>query len=68
MARDIHVVPLPPQAVLLLEQIHAITGKFDLVFAVDAKPWKTAVREHGQCRAKNHPFQGLCIFLNFSLA
>ncbi len=24
----------------LLEQIHAITGKFELVFAGDAKPWK----------------------------
>ena len=40
MAGDIHVVPLSPQAVALLEQIHAITGKFDLVFAGDAKPWK----------------------------
>lgn len=36
----IHVLPLSPQAVALLEQIHAITGKFDLVFAGDAKPWK----------------------------
>lgn len=53
MARDIHVVPLSPEAVLLLEQIHAITGKFDLVFALDAKPWKTAVREHGECRAQD---------------
>jgi len=26
--------------VTLLEQIHKITGKFDLVFAGDAKPWK----------------------------
>jgi hypothetical protein len=26
--------------VALLEQIHALTGKFDLVFAGDAKPWK----------------------------
>lgn len=33
MAGDIHVVPLSPQAVALLEQIHAITGKFDLAFA-----------------------------------
>ncbi len=40
MAGDIHVVPLSPQAVSLLEQIHAITGKFELVFAGDAKPWK----------------------------
>lgn len=40
MAGDIHLVPLSPQAVTLLEQIHAITGKFDLVFAGDAKPWK----------------------------
>lgn len=40
MAGDIHVVPLSPQAVDLLEQIHAITGKFELVFAGDAKPWK----------------------------
>ena len=40
MAGDIHVVPLSPQAVALLEQIHAITGKFELVFAGDAKPWK----------------------------
>lgn len=31
---------LSPQAVALLEQIHAITGKFELVFAGDAKPWK----------------------------
>ena len=38
MAGDIHVVPLSQQAVTLLEQIHAITGKFDLVFAGDAKP------------------------------
>ncbi|GLO56572.1 hypothetical protein PPUJ20066_26080 [Pseudomonas putida] len=40
MAGDIHVAPLSPQAVTLLEQIHAITGKFDLVVAGDAKPWK----------------------------
>lgn len=40
MAGDIHVVLLSPQAVALLEQIHAITGKFELVFAGDAKPWK----------------------------
>ena len=40
MAGDIHLVPLSPQAVTLLEQIHKITGKFDLVFAGDAKPWK----------------------------
>lgn len=37
---DIHLVPSSPQAVTLLEQIHKITGKFDLVFAGDAKPWK----------------------------
>lgn len=40
MAGDIHVVPLSPHAVALLEQIYTITGKFDLVFAGDAKPWK----------------------------
>jgi len=40
MAGDIHLVPLSPQAVALLEQIHILTGKFDLVFAGDAKPWK----------------------------
>jgi integrase len=40
MAGDIHLVPLSPQAVTLLEQIHKITGKFDLVFAGDAKPWR----------------------------
>ncbi|MEX6663653.1 tyrosine-type recombinase/integrase [Pseudomonas sp. W2-17] len=40
MAGDIHLVPLSPQAVTLLEQIHKITGQFDLVFAGDAKPWK----------------------------
>lgn len=40
MAGDIHLVPLSPQAVALLEKIHALTGKFALVFAADAKPWK----------------------------
>lgn len=40
VAVDIHLVPSSPQAVTLLEQIHKITGKFDLVFAGDAKPWK----------------------------
>lgn len=40
MAGDIHVLPLSSQAVALVEQIHAITGKFELVFAGDAKPWK----------------------------
>ncbi|MPQ67976.1 MULTISPECIES: integrase arm-type DNA-binding domain-containing protein [unclassified Pseudomonas] len=40
MAGDIHLVPLSPQAVALLEQIHALTGTFDLVFAGDANPWK----------------------------
>ena len=40
MAGDIHLVPLSPQAADLLEQIHALTGEFDLVFAGDAKPWK----------------------------
>jgi hypothetical protein len=40
MAGDIHLVPLFSQAVTLLEQIHKIIGKFDLVFAGDAKPWK----------------------------
>jgi integrase len=33
-------VPLSPQAMTLLEQIHKITYKFDLVFARDAKPWE----------------------------
>lgn len=42
MAGDIHVVPLPPQAVALLEQIHAITGKFELVFAGDANWGRSA--------------------------
>jgi len=40
MAGDIHLVPLSPQAVALLEHIHALTGKFDLVCAGDAKPSK----------------------------
>ena len=40
MAGDIHLVPLSPQAIALLEQIHVITGKFDLVFAGDTKSWK----------------------------
>ncbi|MDU9040790.1 tyrosine-type recombinase/integrase [Pseudomonas corrugata] len=40
VAGDIHLVPLSPQAVTLLEQIHVLTGEFDLVFAGDAKPWK----------------------------
>lgn len=40
MAGDIHLVPLSPQTVALLEQIHVLTGKFGLVFAGDAKPWK----------------------------
>lgn len=40
MAGDIHLVPLSPQAVALLEQIQVLSGKFDLVFAGDAKPWK----------------------------
>lgn len=40
MAGDIHLVPLSPQSVTLLEQSHRITGKFDLVFAGDAKPCK----------------------------
>ncbi|AVJ95117.1 integrase arm-type DNA-binding domain-containing protein [Pseudomonas aeruginosa] len=40
MAGDIHLVPLSPQAVALLEQIHAITGYFDLVFTSDARSWK----------------------------
>ncbi len=40
MAGDIHLVPLSPQSVTLLEQIHKITGKFDPVFAGDAKPCK----------------------------
>jgi integrase len=40
MAGDIHLVPLSPQAVNLLEQIHTLTGEFDLVFAGDANPSK----------------------------
>ena len=40
MAGDIHLVPLSPQAVALLEQIREITGKFDLVFAGDTNSWK----------------------------
>ncbi|WP_321361061.1 tyrosine-type recombinase/integrase [Pseudomonas extremaustralis] len=40
MAGDIHLVPLSPQAVTLLEQIHTLTGEFDLVFAGDANPSK----------------------------
>ncbi|WP_437880105.1 tyrosine-type recombinase/integrase [Pseudomonas sp. LRF_L74] len=40
MAGDIHVVPLSPQALALLEQIQAITGEFDLVFAGDNNPRK----------------------------
>lgn len=40
MAGDIHLVPLSPQAVALLEQIHAITGYFDLVFTSGARSWK----------------------------
>lgn len=40
MAGDIHLVPLSPKAVTLLEQIHTLTGEFDLVFAGDANPSK----------------------------
>ena len=40
MAGDIHLVPLSPQALALLEQIHALTGSFELVFTGDFKPWK----------------------------
>lgn len=40
MAGDIHLVPLSPQAVNLLEQIRTRTGEFDLVFAGDANPSK----------------------------
>ncbi len=40
MAGDIHLVPLSPQAVILLEQIRTLTGEFDLVFAGDANPSK----------------------------
>lgn len=32
--------PLSPQAVALLEQIHALTGEFELVFAGDVNPRK----------------------------
>jgi hypothetical protein len=31
MAGDIYFVPLSPQAMALREQIHALTGKFDMV-------------------------------------
>ncbi|MES2818716.1 MAG: integrase arm-type DNA-binding domain-containing protein [Pseudomonadota bacterium] len=40
MAGDIHLVPLSPPAVALLEQIHKLTGQFELVFAGDANPSK----------------------------
>ena len=40
MAGDIHLVPLSPQAVTLLEHIRTLTGEFDLVFAGDANPSK----------------------------
>ncbi len=40
MAGDIHLVPLSPQAVTLLEQIRTLTGEFDLVFAGDDNPSK----------------------------
>ncbi len=40
MAGDIHLVPLSPQAVTLLEQIRTLTSEFDLVFAGDANPSK----------------------------
>lgn len=40
MAGDIHLVPLSPQAVALLEQIRTLTSEFDLVFAGDANPSK----------------------------
>lgn len=46
MAGDIHLVPLSPQAIALLEQIYAITGKFDLVFAGDTKSWKPMSRRN----------------------
>ncbi len=39
MAGDVNFVPLSPQVVALLEQIHTLTGTFDLVSAGDAKPW-----------------------------
>ena len=40
MEGDIHMVPLSPQAMKLLGQVHAITGHFELVFAGDARPWR----------------------------
>ncbi|WP_223473688.1 tyrosine-type recombinase/integrase [Pseudomonas sp. BF-B-27] len=40
MAGDVHLVPLSPQVVSVLEQIHILTGTFDLVFAGDARAWK----------------------------
>jgi integrase len=39
MAGDIHLVPLSPQALALLEQIHRLTGSFELVFTGDSKLW-----------------------------
>jgi len=40
MAGDVHLVPLSPQVVAVLEQIRTLTGTFDLVFAGDARAWK----------------------------
>jgi integrase len=40
MAGDVHLVPLSPQAITLLKQIHSMTGGFELVFAGDANPRK----------------------------
>ncbi|MDQ0124403.1 integrase [Pseudomonas lini] len=40
MAGDIHLVPLSPQALVLLEQIRELTGRFELVFPGDTKYWK----------------------------
>ncbi|KPA87094.1 Integrase [Pseudomonas asplenii] len=40
MAGDVHLVPLSPQAVSLLEEIFELTDGFELVFPGDAKPWK----------------------------
>ena len=40
MAGDVHLVPLSPQVVAVLEKIHTLTGTFDLVFAGDARAWK----------------------------
>lgn len=40
MAGDIHLVPLSPQAIALLEKIQILTGRYELVFAGDSNPRK----------------------------